>query len=539
MKLSRRQFLAAGGAGLLAWSQKDLSLAVLKPVTDVENPLEFYPNRGWEKVYRDQYRVDGSFTWVCSPNCTHECRLRAFTRNGVVLRTEQNYDNQRISDLYGNRATHHWNPRACANGFTFQRRMYGPYRLRYPMVRRGWKRWADDGFPELNEANKKKYMFDARGSDTFVRVSWDDVYTYAAKGFIQVAKTYSGEAGKRRLVAQGHSPEMFTHWDGAGTRTIKFRGGMGLLGVIGKYGMYRFANTMALVDSHVRGVEPKKARGGRAWANYTWHGDQAPGHPFVHGLQTSDCDFNDLRATKLLIAMGKNLVENKRADSHFSIEGIERGTKMIVVAPEYSPPATKADYWIPIRPQTDAALLLGVTKILIDRGWYDAEFVKGFTDFPLLVRTDTLRRLQPRDVIAGYRNQDISAGPSFLIQGLKPKQRETIGDFMVWDNTRNEAVPITRDDVGRNLAEKGIDPVLEGRFTVRTVDGKDVEVMTLFEMYKNHHLKDYDLESVHEITHCPKDLITRFAKDLATIKPAAIHVGEGINHWFHATEINR
>ncbi|MDP6085612.1 MAG: molybdopterin-dependent oxidoreductase [Nitrospinota bacterium] len=539
MKLSRRQFLAAGGAGLLAWSQKDLSLAVLKPVTDVENPLEFYPNRGWEKVYRDQYRVDGSFTWVCSPNCTHECRLRAFTRNGVVLRTEQNYDNQRISDLYGNRATHHWNPRACANGFTFQRRMYGPYRLRYPMVRRGWKRWADDGFPELNEANKKKYMFDARGSDTFVRVSWDDVYTYAAKGFIQVAKTYSGEAGKRRLVAQGHSPEMFTHWDGAGTRTIKFRGGMGLLGVIGKYGMYRFANTMALVDSHVRGVEPKKARGGRAWANYTWHGDQAPGHPFVHGLQTSDCDFNDLRATKLLIAMGKNLVENKRADSHFSIEGIERGTKMIVVAPEYSPPATKADYWIPIRPQTDAALLLGVTKILIDRGWYDAEFVKGFTDFPLLVRTDTLRRLQPRDVIAGYRNQDISAGPSFLIQGLKPKQRETIGDFMVWDNTRNEAVPITRDDVGRNLAEKGIDPVLEGRFTVRTVDGKDVEVMTLFEMYKNYHLKDYDLESVHEITHCPKDLITRFAKDLATIKPAAIHVGEGINHWFHATEINR
>ena len=539
MKLSRRQFLAAGGAGLLAWSQKDLSLAVLKPVTDVENPLEFYPNRGWEKVYRDQYRVDGSFTWVCSPNCTHECRLRAFTRNGVVLRTEQNYDNQRISDLYGNRATHHWNPRACANGFTFQRRMYGPYRLRYPMVRRGWKRWADDGFPELNEANKKKYMFDARGSDTFVRVSWGDVYTYAAKGFIQVAKTYSGEAGKRRLVAQGHSPEMFTHWDGAGTRTIKFRGGMGLLGVIGKYGMYRFANTMALVDSHVRGVEPKKARGGRAWANYTWHGDQAPGHPFVHGLQTSDCDFNDLRATKLLIAMGKNLVENKRADSHFSIEGIERGTKMIVVAPEYSPPATKADYWIPIRPQTDAALLLGVTKILIDRGWYDAEFVKGFTDFPLLVRTDTLRRLQPRDVIAGYRNQDISAGPSFLIQGLKPKQRETIGDFMVWDNTRNEAVPITRDDVGRNLAEKGIDPVLEGRFTVRTVDGKDVEVMTLFEMYKNYHLKDYDLESVHEITHCPKDLITRFAKDLATIKPAAIHVGEGINHWFHATEINR
>ena len=27
---------------------------------------------------------------------------------------------------------------------------------------------------------------------------------------------------------------------------------------------------------------------------------------------------------------------------------------------------------------------------MIDRGWYDADFVKRFTDLPILVRTDTL-----------------------------------------------------------------------------------------------------------------------------------------------------
>jgi nitrate reductase alpha subunit len=42
-----------------------------------------------------------------------------------------------------------------------------------------------------------------------------------------------------------------------------------------------------------------------------------------------------------------------------------------------------------------------------------------------------------------------------------------------------------------------------------------------------------------EITGAPKELIERLAKDIATIKPAAIHQGEGINHWFHATEANR
>ena len=80
---------------------------------------------------------------------------------------------------------------------------------------------------------------------------------------------------------------------------------MGLLGVIGKYGMYRFNNMLSLVDSHNRGVGPDKALGGRNWSNYTWHGDQAPGHPFSHGLQTSDVDMNDIRFSKLVIQTGK------------------------------------------------------------------------------------------------------------------------------------------------------------------------------------------------------------------------------------------
>src|SRR6266542_3362625 len=126
---------------------------------------------------------------------------------------------------------------------------------------------------------------------------------------------------------------------GAGTRTVKMRGGMGLLGVIGKYGMYRLNNSLALLDAKIRGVGPDKARAGRNFSNYTWHGDQAPGHPWVHGLQASECDFNDLRFSKLIITDGKNLVENKLTDSHWFIECMERGAKIVVIAPEYGPPS--------------------------------------------------------------------------------------------------------------------------------------------------------------------------------------------------------
>jgi nitrate reductase alpha subunit len=163
---------------------------------------------------------------------------------------------------------------------------------------------------------------------------------------------------------------------------------MGLLGVMGKYGLYRWSNMLALLDQKVRGVEPKEALGGRLWSNYTWHGDQAPGHPFVHGLQAADCDFNDMRHAKLHIQCGKNLVENKMTEAHFFIEMMERGGRIVVITPEYSPASTKADYWIQVKPGCrDTALFLGVTKVMIDNRWYDEKFVKAFTDFPLLIRT--------------------------------------------------------------------------------------------------------------------------------------------------------
>lgn len=541
-RLTRREFLVlAGGstaalAAALAVSQRS-PLALLEPV-NVADPLAAYPARDWEAVYRDQYRYDDSYAFVCSPNDTHSCRLRAMVRNGVVMRTEQNYDVGTYADLYGNTATAAWNPRGCAKGYQIHRRVYGPYRLKYPLIRAGWRQWADDGFPPLTPELRTTYRFDARGSDELVRASWEDAHRYLATGLIAIARTYSGEEGRRRLEADGYTPEMLDAMGGAGTRCLKFRGGMGLLGVIGKYGMYRFANMMALLDANIRGVGPDKVKGARLWSNYTWHGDQAPGFPFVHGLQSADVDFNDLRFSKLSIQIGKNLVENKMAESHFFIETMERGGKIVTITPEYNPPATKADYWIPIRPGTDAALFLGVTKLIIDRGQYDAEFVRRYTDLPLLIRTDTGRRLRAAEVFAGYQPRLAPDGPSFKLQGLKPEQYEKLGDFVAWDEVTGAPVPITRDDLGERMAARGLAPALDWSGTITLADGTTVEAQTTWTAYQVH-LRDYDLDTVVEITGSPRELIERLATDIATIKPAAAHFGEGVNHWFHATLANR
>lgn len=544
MAMNRRGFLKLGGAAAAAGTAfyLETQLAFLQPAPGIENPLLAYPNRDWEKVYRDQYAYDSSFTFICAPNDTHMCRLRAFVRNGVVARIEQNYDGDSYKDPQGNSSSVAWNPRACLKGFTLHRRVYGPYRAKTPAIRKGWKEWADAGFPSLSDTPslRDKYRFSNRGDDQWVRMSWDEANDYVARGLVAIAKTYSGEEGKKRLIEKdGYPAEMLEFWEEAGTRTMKLGSSLPPHGVAGKFGPFRFANMLALLDAKVRGVDPGHAHGGRGWSEYTWRGDQAPGFPFVHGLQTTETDFNDLRHSKLLVMIGKNLVENKMADSHWMHEIMERGGKLVTIVPEYNPPASKSDYWIPVRPGlSDTALMLAVVKGLIDRNLIDVPFVKQFTDFPLLVRLDNLKRLRAEEVFPNYTSSIDPAGPSFTIHGMTAAHAKANGDRVIFDSATNSMKALNREDVGARMVAKKFDPALDYRARVKLVNGTEVEVATVFSIYREH-LKDYDLDSAAEMTGAPKNLIEQLITDFGTIKPAAIHIGEGVNHYFHATLHNR
>jgi nitrate reductase alpha subunit len=165
--------------------------------------------------------------------------------------------------------------------------------------------------------------------------------------------------------------------------------------------------------------------------------------------------------------------------------------------------------------------------------------VKEFTDLPLLVRTDTLRRLRPEEVIPDYQAEDLRDGPSYKIQGLTDEQRERIGDFTIWDAKLGKVAAISREQVG---SKANLDAALTGVFEVRLVDGEHVEVMPAYEMYKRH-LSDYDLKTVEEISGAKAELVERLARDIWETTqaghPVSIHHGEGINHYFHATLHNR
>src|SRR5690606_22018010 len=74
---------------------------------------------------------------------------------------------------------------------------------------------------------------------------------------------------------------------------------------------------------------------------------------------------------------------------------------LIVVDPRRAGLARQADVWLRVRPGTDAALALAIANVMIERGWFDAAFVREWTNGPLLVRADDGRLLRERDLDPG------------------------------------------------------------------------------------------------------------------------------------------
>jgi nitrate reductase alpha subunit len=539
-EVSRREFLqAVGAAGFAALAASGTKAWGLEAIA---NPLAAYPNRDWEKVYRDLWQYDSTFTFLCAPNDTHNCLLKSFVRSGVITRIGPTMRYGEATDLEGNQTSHRWDPRLCQKGLALTRRIYGDRRVNQCMVRAGFKRWYEAGFPRGPDGLPPRDYFQ-RARDAWVRMPHAEAAEIVAAALKNIAETYNGEEGKKKLLAQKYDETVVAATGGVGTQVLKFRGGMPLLGMTRVFGMYRMANSMALLDDAIRKVGPDKAVGARGFDNYSWHTDLPPGHPMVTGQQTVEFDLNAVEYCKTVVVWGMNWITTKMPDAHWLTEARLKGTKVIVIACEYSATACKGDEVIVVRPGTTPALALGFANVIFRDKLYDPEYVRQWTDLPILVRMDTLEHLRAEDVFGekpgGLSNQTriLAAGekePPPLAQQdmLIPEAlRQEWGDYVWWDSAANAPKQLTRDEVGAKSSVG--DALLEGAVEVALADGKKVRCRPIFDLVKEY-AAHFDPKTVEELTWAPAAAVESLARNFAEQPGTTLFaLGMGPNQFFN------
>ncbi|MFQ5381079.1 MAG: molybdopterin-dependent oxidoreductase, partial [Dehalococcoidia bacterium] len=196
---------------------------------------------------------------------------------------------------------------------------------------------------------------------------------------------------------------------------------------------------------------------------------------------------------------------------HFVFEARYNGCEVVVVAPDYSPSSLHADYHLPVRVGTDAAVALAMARVVIDEGLANYEFVRNQTDLPLLMNPATKMYLRESDIREEGRDDQ----------------------FFAWDLRAGQAVPAPRG----SLFWDDIEPALEGDYTVETLSGP-VSVRPVFAEMRER-LDEYSPERAEEISGVHAETIRLLARKIATKRTNILSALGGTGKHYHGDLIER
>ncbi len=115
-------------------------------------------------------------------------------------------------------------------------------------------------------------------------------------------------------------------------------------------------------------------------------GPRDVGFKLTFGEDVSSPERTDIRNAQCLVLIGSHLGENMHnTQVQEFAEAIDNGASIIVVDPRFSIAASKAKFYLPIKPGTDLALLLAWMNVIVTENLYDKEYVEkygfGFEQF--------------------------------------------------------------------------------------------------------------------------------------------------------------
>jgi len=225
----------------------------------------------------------------------------------------------------------------------YKKRVYSANRILYPLKRVDWDHKGDR-------------CTENRGKSGYVRISWDEALELIVSEIKRVKEKYGPEA----ILSQsdGHGETKVVHGPHGCNRK--------LLSLLGGYTV--------------------QCRNPDSWEGWYWGAKHVWGMEPVGQQRPQTNLMSDIAEnTELLLFWGCDPETTPwgwhgQMASRFCYWFTELGIKSIYICPDLNYGASvHADKWIPIRPNTDAALQLAIAYVWITEGIYDKEYVATHT----------------------------------------------------------------------------------------------------------------------------------------------------------------
>ena len=118
-------------------------------------------------------------------------------------------------------------------------------------------------------------------------------------------------------------------------------------------------------------------------------------YKLAFGIDRSPNPWSDIPQTNTLLVIGANVAECAPVATSYLWQMRENGGKLIVADPRMTPITRNADLYLPLRPGTDLALLMGMLHVIVREDLVDHAFIARTTTGWEAVR-DSVTRWDPR-----------------------------------------------------------------------------------------------------------------------------------------------
>lgn len=367
--------------------------------------------------------------------------------------------NGRVIKLEGDPADPMSEGRVCPKGLSGIQALYHPNRNKYPMKRVG-----------------------ERGGNQWERISWDEAIDTIADALMDM-KEKTGPEGLLCSTGGGGNPQFFS--------PPRFRNFWGAGNVFepGCAQCYLPRNfTMPLINGT---------------------GDTS--------IADSGCSelYNPTVSIDTYVMWGTGPAQHAPSSAGRAVVELRAaGTKTVVIDPRFTPDAARADVWLPIRPGTDIAMMLGWMRYIIEHELYDQEFCSKWSNLPFLV------------------DPDDPAGALLRASRVFDDVTEENEGYVYYDTatgTATKAFALSPDN------EASYSPALFGSYDVTLKDGTVITCKTAFEAYKDQ-TEEYTLEKVASICHVDEADLEEAINLYANCESGGISLGVATDQYPQSTQ---
>ena len=371
---------------------------------------------------------------------------------------------------------------ACGRARAAVSALYSPDRIKTPLIRTG-----------------------GRGEGKFRRASWDEALDVVAKKLKELR-----DAGEARTVA------FLPRFNSAAGMDKEF------------FDLYGTPNTVGYGDTCFNAllVGLGAIAGGRLDKGVPAQGTTAASSDFeraAYGLLVGRNPGGALVTYTWGVSFGR---------------GKRNGMQVTVVDPRKPSEAGESDAeWLPIRPGTDAAFLLAVMQVVLERKYYDAKYLAKHTNAAMLVDTATGLPVRTRELVVEvpapetFTATDLAVAPPPAAPGAgtaakapePPKPTETRLDYLVFDPAKG-FVFASETEAADLLGEHAID-----------VDGTTVKAKTALS-YLVDEAKAFSPAWAEKVCDVPAARIVAVAEKLDKHKPR-VYIDRGYRSERYASSL--